>query len=98
MLYLCGRFGMDGGRYQAVEFGGEAVAAMPMQERMTLCNMTAEFGGQAGLVAPDRTTVDYLRAAGVPAEALAEAEAWAGDPDARFLEHHRFDAATLAPQ
>src|SRR5690606_26643525 len=78
--------------------GGEAVAAMPMQERMTLCNMTAEFGGQAGLVAPDRTTVDYLRAAGVPAEALAEAEAWAGDPDARFLEHHRFDAATLAPQ
>src|SRR5690606_34951719 len=48
MLYLCGRFGMDGGRYQAVEFGGEAVAAMPMQERMNLCNMTAEFGGQAG--------------------------------------------------
>ena len=47
MLFLCGRFGMDGGRYQAVEFGGDAIAAMPMQERMTLSNMTAEFGGQA---------------------------------------------------
>ncbi len=98
MLYLCGRFGMDGGRYQAVEFGGEAVAAMPMQERMTLCNMTAEFGGQAGLVAPDRTTVNYLRAAGVPDEALAQAGTWTSDSQAPFLEHHRFDAAALEPQ
>lgn len=98
MLFLCGRFGMDGGGYQAVEFGGSAVAAMPMQERMTLCNMTAEFGGQAGLVAPDDVTVDYLLRAGVPAADLADARSWHSDPDARFLAHHRFDAAALEPQ
>jgi 3-isopropylmalate/(R)-2-methylmalate dehydratase large subunit len=98
MLFLCGRFGMDGGRYQAVEYGGEAVSALSMQERMTLCNMTAELGGQVGLVAPDGVTIDYLREAGVPAEELRDALAWRGDADARVAEHHRFDAAALGPQ
>ena len=98
MLFLCGRLGMDGGKYQAVEYRGDAVSALSMQERMTLCNMTAELGGQAGLVAPDRTTLDYLVAAGVPADELAGAEAWHGDPDASASEHHRFDAAELQPQ
>ena len=98
MLFLCGKFGMDGGRYQAVEFAGEAVKALSMQERMTLCNMTAELGGQAGLVAPDKVTIDYLLQAGVPADALADAFDWFTDPDAQVAEHHRFDAAELVPQ
>jgi 3-isopropylmalate/(R)-2-methylmalate dehydratase large subunit len=98
MLFLCGRLGMDGGKYQAVEYAGAAISALSMQERMTLCNMTAELGGQAGLVAPDRTTLDYLLAAGVPADELRNAEQWRSDPQARFLEHHRFDAAALSPQ
>jgi 3-isopropylmalate/(R)-2-methylmalate dehydratase large subunit len=98
MLFLCGSLGMDGGRYQAVEYGGEAVRALSMQERMTLCNMTAELGGQAGLVAPDQTTIDYLLAAGVPADEVDGAEAWQGDPQASFLEHHRFEAGELPPQ
>jgi 3-isopropylmalate/(R)-2-methylmalate dehydratase large subunit len=51
MLALCARFGMSGGRYRAVEFAGRAVRALPMQERMTLCNMAAELGAQAGLIA-----------------------------------------------
>ena len=62
MLFLCGRFGLDGGAYQVVEFAGTAIAALPMQERMTLTNMTAELGGQTGLVAPDETTRRYLAA------------------------------------
>ena len=49
MLFLIGRFGLDGGQYQAVEYRGAAIRALPMQERMTLCNMTAELGGQTGL-------------------------------------------------
>ena len=65
MLFLCGKFGMDGGQYQAVEYAGEAVRALPMQERMTLANMTAEYGAQVGLVAPDDITVEYLRQRGV---------------------------------
>ena len=94
MLFLCGRLGMDGGRYQAVEYTGSAIIALPMQERMTLSNMTAELGGQAGLVAPDETTLAYLRAAGV---AAAESAPWHGDPDAA-AERHEFSADTLEPQ
>jgi len=98
MLFLCGRFGMDGGKYQAVEYGGEAVRSLSMQERMTLCNMTAELGGQAGLVAPDQVTIDYLLQAGVRPEELESARSWSSDAQAHFLEHHRFDAAELTPQ
>jgi len=88
MLFLIGRFGMDGGQYQAVEYRGSAIRALPMQERMTLCNMTAELGGQTGLVASDETTLRYL----------GKGEFWDGDPGAAVLAHHRFDAGTLAPQ
>jgi 3-isopropylmalate/(R)-2-methylmalate dehydratase large subunit len=89
MLSLIGRFGMDGGRYQAVEYRGAAIRALSMQERMTLCNMTAELGGQTGLVASDSITEEFLN---------REIEAWDSDADAALLEHHRFDAADLAPQ
>jgi 3-isopropylmalate/(R)-2-methylmalate dehydratase large subunit len=95
MLALCGRIGLDGGQYQAIEFGGDAVAALSMQERMTLCNMTAEVGAQTGLVAPDEVTRAHLQAAGAHG---AEIAAWQGDDGAALLAHHRFDATALEPQ
>jgi 3-isopropylmalate/(R)-2-methylmalate dehydratase large subunit len=88
MLFLIGRFGMDGGQYQAVEYRGPAIRALSMQERMTLCNMTAELGGQTGLIASDETTLKYL----------GKGEVWDSDPDAALLSHHKFDAGELAPQ
>ncbi len=97
MLRMCTQFGMDGGQYQAVEYTGDAVAALSMQERMTLSNMTAELGAQVGLVAPDATTRDWLLAAGVPAEDI-DVDAWQSDADAACLAVHEFDAAALAPQ
>jgi len=97
MLFLCGRFGMDGGGYQAVEYAGAAVERLPMQERMTLANMTAEFGGQAGLIAPDAVTRDYLAAAGV-ADDDVDTATWRTDAGAPLAAHHRFDAGALAPQ
>ena len=97
MLMLVGRFGMNGGRYQAVEFAGSAVAAMPMAERMTLCNMAAELGAQTGLVAPDATTIAWLEAHGVAPQALAGAAQWRTDPGAALAEDHGFDAAALRP-
>ncbi len=96
-LHMIGRFGMSGGRYQAIEFCGEAVRALSMQERMTLSNMSAELGSQVGLVAPDETTRAYLREAGVAQAADADWSRWHTDPGAA-LERHVFDAATLAPQ
>jgi 3-isopropylmalate/(R)-2-methylmalate dehydratase large subunit len=97
MLAMIGRFGMNGGpdgSYQAVEFCGEAVAALGMAERMTLANMSAELGAQAGLVAPDEVTRAYLRDAGVE---VGELSHWQTDPGAE-VERMDFDAAALAPQ
>jgi 3-isopropylmalate/(R)-2-methylmalate dehydratase large subunit len=95
MLALCGRLGMDGGKYQAVEYAGEAISALSMQERMTLSNMAAELGAQAGLIAPDETTASWLESVG------SDPGDWSGlksDPEAAFLERHVFDAAALEPQ
>ncbi|NRG17547.1 3-isopropylmalate dehydratase large subunit [Rhizobiales bacterium] len=99
MLALCGRLGMDGGQYQAVEYTGEAIAALSMQERMTLSNMAAELGAQAGLIAPDATTASYLEQTG--ANIGPSVDEWQGlrtDPEATLLAHHVFDAAALEPQ
>jgi 3-isopropylmalate/(R)-2-methylmalate dehydratase large subunit len=89
MLFLLGRFGMDGGQYQAVEYRGAAIRKLPMQERMTLCNMTAELGGQTGLIASDKVTEDFLK---------TKIETWESDAGAPLLAHHRFNASELAPQ
>ncbi len=94
-LHMIGRYGMNGGGYQAVEFCGEAVRALSMQERMTLSNMSAELGSQVGLIAPDQVTRAYLEAAGVPLG--DDMERWHSDPDAA-AQWHDFDAAALAPQ
>jgi len=96
ILAMCAKLGMDGGRYQAIHYAGEAVAALPMPERMTLCNMAAELGAQTGLVAPDATTREFLVAAGVP-ESGIETARWQNDFGAAAAERHVFDAAALAP-
>jgi 3-isopropylmalate/(R)-2-methylmalate dehydratase large subunit len=94
MLHMIGRFGMNGGQYQAVEFAGPAVQALSMQERMTLSNMSAEMGSQVGLIAPDEVTRDWLAGVGVSEVQL---EGWHTDEAAEAITHE-FDAATLAPQ
>lgn len=98
VLYACTRFGMDGGQYEAIEFQGEAVQALSMNERMTLSNMAAELGAQVGLIAPDDTTCRWLLDAGVAPQALAHWPQWHGDADAPYLERHIMDASSLQPQ
>ena len=97
MLHMIGRFGMNGGDYQAVEFAGDTVRGLNMQERMTLSNMSAEMGAQVGLIAPDETTLAYLSSKGVLADDLRDIAQWATDEGA-VLEDHVFEATALAPQ
>ena len=99
MLHMIGRFGMNGGNYEAVEFRGETVRALPMAERMTLSNMSAELGAQAGLIAPDDVTREWLLACGTALsdDDLRQWVHWRSDENAP-AEVRRFDAATLAPQ
>ena len=94
MLHMIGRFGMNGGQYQAVEFCGEAVQALSMQERMTLSNMSAELGAQAGLIAPDEVTRQWLEGIGVRD---IQVQGWSTDEGADCVTYE-FDASTLVPQ
>ncbi len=93
-LAMLGRFGLNGAQYAAIEYCGEAVQALGMPGRMTLCNMSAELGAQTGLIAPDLTTHAWLAATG---KQQIEVDRWASDEDAPGAFHH-FDASTLAPQ
>lgn len=96
MLATCGRLGMGGGRYQAIQYAGEAIHDLDMQERMTMSNMAAELGGQAGLIAPDEVTIDYIRSVGgaVP----ADWKSYQIEVPDRDGEVHYFDASALTPQ
>ncbi len=94
MLMLCAVHGM-GNDGEVFEYAGEAVRAMPMQERLTLCNMAAELGADTGIIAPDTKTLGALEAAGRPfAGDLANLQS---DVDAAFSAVHRYDAGSLAP-
>ncbi|MEC7650409.1 MAG: aconitase/3-isopropylmalate dehydratase large subunit family protein [Pseudomonadota bacterium] len=96
MLAVCGEIGMGGGRYQAIQYAGAAVRDLSMQERMTMSNMAAELGAQAGLIAPDEVTESYVTAAGGSmSDDWTDFRIEAAD---RQEDHLRFDAAALSPQ
>jgi 3-isopropylmalate/(R)-2-methylmalate dehydratase large subunit len=60
ILALIARIGVGGGTGHVFEYGGEAIRALSMEERMTICNMSIEGGARAGLIAPDETTFAYV--------------------------------------
>ena len=96
MLATCAKIGMGGGRYQAIQYAGEAIHKLNMQERMTMSNMAAELGAQAGLISPDETTIEYLKS--VNASIL---DNWQNyqiekpDPNGEVI---NLDASSLSPQ
>jgi len=61
ILYLIGQIGTAGGTGYVLEFTGDCIRNLSMEERMTICNMSIEAGARAGMIAPDQTTFDYLR-------------------------------------
>jgi 3-isopropylmalate/(R)-2-methylmalate dehydratase large subunit len=95
MLHLCARLGMDNDAL-VFEYGGEAVRAMPMAERLVLCNMAAELGCETGLVEPDAVTLEALAAAGRPF--VGDIGHWRSDPGADYAATHVIDCTQLAPQ
>lgn len=95
MLFLCREIGIDNAG-RVVEFGGDTVTGMSMQERGVLCNMAAELGAETGVVEADETTLAAIRAAGQDIE--DDALAWRSDPGAVYCGRHDFDAGDLEPQ
>jgi 3-isopropylmalate/(R)-2-methylmalate dehydratase large subunit len=94
---------VKGATDRIVEFWGTTVAAMSMEERMTLCNMAIEMGATSGICMPDETTLDYLWPFieadynGDKARALSIFRGWHSDPDASYESMHNCEAATLEP-
>ena len=104
ILAVIGRFGAGAGAGYAVEFSGSAVRAMSMEERLTLCNMSAELGSKIGMIAPDDVTLHYLegrRFAPSGAQWDAAMGTWRdlkSDDDAPFDLDLQLDLSDLKPQ
>lgn len=93
ILYIIAQIGVDGARYKAMEFAGAAMAALPMEDRMTVTNMVVEAGGKNGLFEVDATTEAYLREHGMTRSWTA----YQSDPDARYERVYAWDASSLEP-
>ncbi len=102
VLYLIGQLTTHGGTGYVLEYTGSAIRALSMDERMTVCNMSIEAGARAGMIAPDATTYEYLRACQfAPADfesAVARWQTLPSDPGARYDAVREFQAADVAPQ
>ncbi len=104
VLAIIREIGTAGGTGYAIEFGGEAIRALSMEGRMTVCNMAIEAGARAGMVAVDETTIEYFR--GRPFaptgeqwdQAVAYWRTLRSDDDAEFDRVVRLDAAVIEPQ
>jgi 3-isopropylmalate/(R)-2-methylmalate dehydratase large subunit len=104
VLALIGRVGANGGIGYAVEFAGSAIAQLPIEGRLTLCNMAVEFSAKYGFVPPDEVTFDYLRGKAYAPQDAAWDDAvsyWRGlrsDPAATFDAEVVIDVSALTPQ
>ena len=93
ILYTIGKIGVDGARYKAMEFTGEAIERLPISGRISLCNMAIEAGGKCGIVPPDEITLEYVRGRADRKPRLFES-----DEDARYESVIEYDAAEIEPQ
>ena len=92
-LYMLGKFGAEGLNYKAIEYVGQGVTAMNIDDRMTLCNHAAELGAKAAILEADQKTIDWLAAHGAqPPKPVFS------DPDASFAQSLEIDVNLLAPQ
>jgi 3-isopropylmalate/(R)-2-methylmalate dehydratase large subunit len=98
ILATIGQIGVDGAVGHVVEYSGPAIEGLSMEGRMTVCNMTIEAGGRAGMIAPDQTTFDWVT--GRPGAPETVPEEWRSlhtDPQARFDREVEVDAGTISP-
>jgi 3-isopropylmalate/(R)-2-methylmalate dehydratase large subunit len=93
ILYTIGKIGVDGARYKAMEFMGEAIANLPMDSRLTMANMAVEAGAKNGIIAPDKVTKEYVQS-----RAKRPYKFFESDPDAHYSQTIDVDVSTLEPQ
>jgi 3-isopropylmalate/(R)-2-methylmalate dehydratase large subunit len=92
ILHIIGDIGVDGATYRAMEFAGDGVMSLSIEERMTLCNMVIEAGGKNGVIPADKITEDFVKSkTSKPFEPVAD------DPDARFHSVRRYKTSDIQP-
>lgn len=104
VLYLIGQITTDGGTGYVIEYTGSAIRKLTMEERMTVCNMSIEAGARAGMIAPDETTVSYIKGREFAPQGEnfeAAAQRWrklVTDPGATYDKSLTYQASDIAPQ
>ncbi|TSB01631.1 3-isopropylmalate dehydratase large subunit [Sphingorhabdus contaminans] len=97
ILTLLARYGAGGGAGHIIEFAGDAVRALDMEARMTLCNMATEFAAFSGIIAPDKVTFEYLAGRRFAPDPLPDWTDLFSDVSARFDSEIRIDATEISP-
>ena len=93
VLFTIGQIGVEGARYKAMEFTGEAIAELSVEGRLTMCNMAIEAGGKSGIVPPDEKTLAYVQE-----RVRREYVVYQSDPDAAYERVYEWDVTGLEPQ
>jgi len=93
ILYTIGQIGVSGALYQALECCGETIEALPMADRLTICNMAVEAGAKNGIIAPDEITEAYMKS--VTSRRYLP---MTSDPDAEYVRTIEIDCADIEPQ
>ncbi len=93
ILYTIGKVGVEGARYQSMEISGEAIDELSMDDRFTMSNMAIEAGGKNGIIAPDQTTLDYVKG-----RVKRNYTCHQSDSDARYTRVIDIDVSQIRPQ
>ena len=92
VLTVIGKIGVDGALYKAMEYQGEAIKALDIDNRLTIANMAIEAGGKSGIIEPDEKTVEWVRK-----RTNREFKLYKSDPDAKYCCEYEFDASKIEP-
>ncbi len=92
ILHTIGDIGVDGALYRAMEIEGEAISALPMSGRLTMCNMAIEAGGKNGIIVPDEVTEEYVKG-----RAKREYTFYTSDKDAAYVDVREYDCSKIEP-
>ena len=93
ILYTIAKIGVDGARYRAMEFTGETIKSLSMDDRFTICNMAIEAGGKNGIIAPDQITEEFLSSV-----TKEKGVFYYSDEDAKYENVVEIDASAITPQ